>query len=253
MFRGNTGQSQLNAVVITFRWKDIGTRGSAGWRASGRFGIGGAQAGEKIVKTGERFIDAFAWIDNDEGLSDARVEDGGILDDVIDPPAIIASFESEPWVDLIIEAERVFMLLIRLQPRCDAFFCVGTSRARSRKRAEVLVLKEGEAGRSGATKVRLARRVWADAVAITRAENGNDGIYVCSIQGVVALLPELSAERTDGQIEFHLVVELAVAAEDFHFAIAERIPRYTDARRDFIGPAEIDWRADAAAGLIFRG
>src|SRR5262249_3664879 len=52
---------------------------------------------------------------------------------------------------------------------------------------------------------------------------------------------------------FHLIVKLAIAAKDFHFAISERIPSRANAGSDFVAPAEVDRRADAALRLVFRG
>src|ERR1700730_9062877 len=116
---------------------------------------------------------------------------------MVQAAAVITRFESQRSRQLIVHAKRKFMLLVWLQARSNAFFSLGASRARRREGTEVLVLEERQACGRRATKVRLARRIRAHAVAMVRPKHRRDRSNVRSIQGVVALLPELSAERTD--------------------------------------------------------
>src|SRR5205814_6903164 len=74
--------------------------------------------------------------------------------------------------------------------------------------------------------------------------------YVGGVQRVIAIVPVLPAKRADRQIEFHLIVELPIPAEDFHLSAAGGVPRYADARCKFVSPAEIDRMTGSARWLI---
>src|SRR5579872_3280161 len=122
------------------------------------------------------------------------------------------------------------MLAVGFQPRRHAFFGGGTGRTRGWERAEVLVLQERETRRIRAytaRKVGLRRGVASlGRTAITRAavEHRNKRLQLVGIHCVSAILPVLSTEGTDGQVQLHDVVIHTIAAEHFHSAILENIP-----------------------------
>jgi len=80
---------------------------------------------------------------------------------------------------------------------------------------------------------------------------GRDGCHVRGIQRVEALVPILPAEGNDRQIQFHLVVELAIASEYLDLALARRIPGDPDAGSNLVSPTEADGMSNSARWLVF--
>src|SRR5262245_62147950 len=72
------------------------------------------------------------------------------------------------------------------------------------------------------------------------ARRSHEGKGVRVHHGVGAVVPVLAAEGTDGQVEFHGVVEYAIAAEYLHSSISENVPCHADARSNLVTPSEGD-------------
>ena len=114
------------------------------------------------------------------------------------------------------------------------------------------LVQERNSGRRRAAKIRLARgvRTNTSAVAFIAGELRRYGCNVRRVERVKTVVPVLTAKGTDRQIQFHLVVELPVAAEDLHLPGTRGIPGNANARRDFLTPTKIDGTADSTDRLI---
>src|ERR1700674_2157399 len=142
------------------------------------------------------------------------------------------------------------MLPVWLQARSNSLLSGAASRTGSGEGTEVLVLNEGQPRRRRtAGPVGRARSGRPNAVATGAVESREDFGQVRRIHGVEALLPVLAAKRADGHVQLHDVVEGAVAAEHLHLSIFEDIPGSANARRNLIGPAELNGLARRTASL----
>src|SRR5215467_6087935 len=155
----------------------------------------------------------------------------------------------------MVDTEDHFVLLVGFQAGRNSLLRERASRTRGGERALVRILNEHDArGRRASCE-----HAWGagtgtrtSAVASILVEHRKNGINVQGIQRIVAVIPILTAEGADRQVQLHDVEELAIAGEDLPLAILQRIPRKADAGSNFVTPVEFDRLADPTRGLIFR-
>src|SRR5579885_1089118 len=143
----------------------------------------------------------------------------------------------------MVDSQHEFMLLVRQQPRRNSLFRVGASRTCGGEGTLVRVLNEGDPWRRCAA----SEDAWSGntgagttAIASVAIEHGRYRIDVGRVERVIAIVPILAAERTDSQVQLHNVVELAIAAEYFPFAVFQRIPCRSQTRSNFVTPSKLN-------------
>src|SRR3954454_3692223 len=112
MPRRGFGEAEFQAIIVALRWNNVRARRCAGWSAGGSACVARFKASEEVVKAGEGFVDALSRVDDDKGLADIGIEDRSVFNHVIETPTIVTSFESQCFGHLVVDPERVFMLLV---------------------------------------------------------------------------------------------------------------------------------------------
>src|SRR5258708_35335385 len=70
---------------------------------------------------------------------------------------------------------------------------------------------------------------------------------------ICAVLPVLTAKRTDRQVQLHVVIEDAVSAEHFHLSVSEDVPCCAKPWSNFVAPTKLDRPRRKAACRCFAG
>src|SRR5579859_2770583 len=148
------------------------------------------------------------------------------------------------------------MLVEGLQVRHYASRSQTARRACRRERALIYVFDEGNAGRRIAARPVGSRcgvgRILPGTETSGTVESGNDRAEVRGVQSVNTIVPVLPTERTDGDIQFHDVEELAVVAEELQLSVAKHIPSHPDSWSNLIAPTEADGVGVQLSGTACR-
>src|SRR5579871_2182069 len=144
------------------------------------------------------------------------------------------------------------MLPVGLETRHNAFLCRAAGRTGRRECPQVLTLDKGQTRWNGpAAENCSGRRGRSRAIAAITVKRRIHSTDTWVVESIDAVVPVLTTERTDGDVQFHDVVEDAIAAEHLHATVFEHIPSRPDTRSNLVSPTEVDRTSRSSSTRAF--